>query len=129
MSGFFRRPTVLLVDDDPVVGRTVPRLLAAHADTETVSTREDALKALGERAFDVVICDFDLRVGDGFEVLSEVQRSHPNTLRILFSARRPAGLQARLEGGVVHHFLTKPASRDELLAALRAPAPAPIPMA
>jgi PAS domain S-box-containing protein len=52
-----RRLRVLIIDDEPLVGRAVARVLAAH-DVEVVSSASTALARLraGEK-FDVVLCD------------------------------------------------------------------------
>jgi CheY-like chemotaxis protein len=51
------RARVLVVDDEPLVGRAVARILAAH-EVETVTTAREAMAKLrGPEPFDAVVCD------------------------------------------------------------------------
>jgi len=51
------RARVLVIDDEPLVGRAVARILAAH-EVETVTAAREALERLrGAGPFDAVVCD------------------------------------------------------------------------
>jgi DNA-binding NtrC family response regulator len=60
---------VLAVDDDPAALATVRDALAGRHAVETCSTVEQAMHALGEREFDLVLTDLDMPAPDGFVLL------------------------------------------------------------
>jgi CheY-like chemotaxis protein len=53
------RPRVLVVDDEPLVGRAVKRVLADQADVLCVTGGREALALIRDpaRDFDVILCD------------------------------------------------------------------------
>lgn len=53
------RKRILVVDDEPLVGRAVKRVLTAHADVHCCTNALDALELLrdGQTHFDLVLCD------------------------------------------------------------------------
>jgi HAMP domain-containing protein/CheY-like chemotaxis protein/signal transduction histidine kinase len=71
-----RRRRLLVVEDDPA-DRLSIRALLEHDDIEidSVGSGEEALRALGEQAFDCVVLDLRLPDISGFEVLEELSRN------------------------------------------------------
>ncbi|MFO0710637.1 MAG: ATP-binding protein [Sandaracinus sp.] len=52
------RARVLVVDDDPIVGRAIVRSLRTSADAQTLTSAKDAQTLLATgRSFDVILCD------------------------------------------------------------------------
>ena len=47
---------VLVVDDEPVIARLIEKALVAH-DVTTAADGREAVALMGERAFDVILCD------------------------------------------------------------------------
>jgi CheY-like chemotaxis protein/two-component sensor histidine kinase len=83
-AGPFSR--VLMVDDEPALGRSTQLLLAPQHDVVPVTTARDALARLaaGER-FDVILCDLMMPEMSGIEFHEHVARSAPEYLgRIVF---------------------------------------------
>jgi two-component system, cell cycle sensor histidine kinase and response regulator CckA len=113
--------TILLVDDDPVVRRSVAQMLVELG--HTVVTAEDgreALLRLDERPdIDLLITDLAMPVLDGAGLLREVSRRFPDLPRILIT-----GLAADAEAGLIKtadSVLPKPieiAVLDQVLARL-----------
>lgn len=58
---------VLVIDDEPLIGRSLQRTLGEH-DVVYCETAEDALQAAREQAFDIVLCDVNMpgMGGEGF---------------------------------------------------------------
>jgi len=80
------RPRILLVDDDPGVLAGLRRVLSISEpiwDIQTASDGRQAMSAVAESRFDVVLTDLSMPSIDGFELLAEVRRSHPGTVRII----------------------------------------------
>ncbi len=116
-----RRPRILLVDDDPSVLRGLWRMLKnARPDFQitAASNAAQALEALLELSYDVVITDLQMP-GGGEAVLDALQSSHPGTARIVHSSRLESRETARLRE-MAHAVLSKPASAEEVVAAVEA---------
>jgi HD-like signal output (HDOD) protein/CheY-like chemotaxis protein len=101
---------VLFVDDDQNVLDEIERtLLDTNSDYEMAftSSGRDALRKLEESAFDIVVADMHMPEIGGAELLTEVTRLYPQTVRILLSDN--AGLDLVLRSSsTAHQFLTKP---------------------
>ncbi len=70
-----RRGRVLVVDDEPLITRTVQRALSKDHDIVAMSSAEDALAHIssGER-FDVILCDLMMPQMTGMDLHSELLR-------------------------------------------------------
>lgn len=77
---------ILFVDDEPKVLYGLERMLRPMRHVWTMSFAESAQKALAmlkDRHFDVVITDIRMPVMNGLQLLSEVKRLYPDTVRII----------------------------------------------
>jgi signal transduction histidine kinase len=81
-----RRGRVLVVDDEPLITRTVQRALSKDHDIIAMSSAEDALAHItsGER-FDVILCDLMMPQMTGMDLHSELLRvAHDQAARMIF---------------------------------------------
>lgn len=115
---------VLLVDDEPNVLRGLQRVLSDDAsdwDVRTATGTEEALAALRQENYDVVVTDANMPGRDGFALLAEL-RGAPETRNIpiiIVTGRNEDDDKRRaLEMGAVD-LLTKPVHPQDLLARLR----------
>ncbi|WP_447978998.1 PAS domain S-box protein [Candidatus Nitrospira bockiana] len=114
-----RRPSVLIVDDDPDICFALSDFLehAGYA-VQAVGTARAALSRADEARFGAVILDLGLPDGDGADVLRALTTRQPNLPVIILTAftseERTVGL---LRQGA-YAFLTKPYNRDQLKATL-----------
>ena len=111
---------ILFVDDEPKVLAGLRRMLRSlrrQWDMEFVESGPEALRRLADRPFDVVVTDMRMPVMDGSQLLHEVTRRHPATVRIILSGQcdRRAVLKAV---GPTHQFLTKPCDSQTLKSAV-----------
>jgi CheY-like chemotaxis protein len=116
---------VLLVDDDPMVGKLVSRQLRAWGcEPVLASSVDEALGRLAAEPFDLVLSDIQMPEKDGFALMERVRGSWPDTRVILMSGQGAPGVRERsLEAGA-SRFLAKPFSRSALGQALgRLPSP------
>jgi DNA-binding NtrC family response regulator len=113
-----QRKTVLIVDDDELVLRTLQRLLRDEWDIYTARSAAEATVMLKERTFDAVLTDYEMPGENGIWLLREVMRSSPTTHRVLCSGIGPDGLPEYITSGLVVCFVAKPSTRADLLSAL-----------
>jgi PAS domain S-box-containing protein len=87
------RARVLVVDDEPYVGRTMRRILGASHDVEVVESARAALERLGQPpAPDVILCDLMMPGMTGMELHAAVQGRD----------RAMAGRMVFVTGGTLH---------------------------
>ena len=101
---------VLFVDDETRVLEGLQRMLRARRhEWEMVfaDNGPSALEACARSPFDVVVSDLRMPGMDGASLLSEVQRRHPDTVRIVLSGHADRAGAARA-ARVAHQFLAKP---------------------
>ena len=70
--------TVIVIDDEPLVGRSIRRALRGH-EVEVFSSGKEAISRLcSERPFDVVFCDLMMPDVSGMDVFREVSDRRPD---------------------------------------------------
>ena len=70
-----RRGRVLVVDDEPMIGSVVRRILGAEHDVQFFTRAQDALDCLGGGGrFDVILCDMMMPVVTGMDFYGRVAR-------------------------------------------------------
>ena len=112
---------VLLVEDDVSIGEGVMAGLSASGMTvDWVQTGSQALAALANPTYSVVVLDLGLPDIDGLDVLGRARRQGPRPPVLILSARnqsqhRVAGLNQGADD-----YLVKPFDFDELVARLHA---------
>ncbi|MDD5309679.1 MAG: response regulator [Deltaproteobacteria bacterium] len=81
-----RRGTILVVDDDLAVIRSLRRVLSKRHDVLAASSAEEALEILGaNQAIDVVLCNVFLPEMGGPDLYREMKRQqHPAAERLVF---------------------------------------------
>ncbi len=112
---------LLVVEDDPMLARTMVGMLRDHQNTvDLLSDGQQALTALQEESFDLVILDLTLPRLDGLEVLRRARQAGNQTPVIILTAR--AELDEKLQGldAGADDYLTKPFHNEELLARTKA---------
>lgn len=101
------RITVLFVDDEDAVLRSISRILArTDLDVLTTTHPADALEQLAATRVDVIVSDIDMPEMNGLQLLERVRREHPRVLRMLLTgaATVDRALHAINEGEVVRFF-------------------------
>lgn len=110
----------LLVDDDPLMLRSMGRLLRkAHPDWEiaTAESGEEALTELASQSYDVLVTDLQMPNMDGLSLLSQVAARHPEITCVIHSSQLES-----LGSERVRHYaraaLQKGVDADELVGTL-----------
>ncbi len=107
---------ILFVDDETKVLEGLRRMLRGlrrQWHMEFAEGGRQALRFLADAPFDVVVTDMRMPGMDGSELLAEVARLYPATVRIILSGQcdRATVLKAV---GPAHQFLTKPCDSELL---------------
>lgn len=114
------RPTLLVVDDEPEVLRSLFDLFRLEYQVLTFERGDEALRVLREIDVHVVMSDQRMPSMTGVEFLSEVKRIQPEATRLLFTGY--ADVKAIIDAinqGHVFRYITKPWDPEELQAVVR----------
>ena len=106
---------VMIVDDEPIVGKRLTPALAKHGfEVEAFVDPAKALARLQEQAFDIVVTDLRMEEIDGIGILEHVMASCPNTRVILITgyATVEVAREALVKGAF--DFIAKPFKPKEL---------------
>jgi DNA-binding response OmpR family regulator len=111
---------VLVVDDDDVGRRTLAEILRLEGlEVEEASGGREAIRRLGESAYDVMLLDLKMPEVDGLAVLEVSERGAPDTQVIIFTAHGSleSAIQAVRHGA--YDYVLKPTSSREILASVK----------
>ena len=107
---------ILLVDDEPDVTRILSKRLGRRGyECQAAANGQEAVDAMAQFAFGVIIMDVKMPVMDGMSALQIIHSRWPKTQIILLSghADMQLAVQAMTEGAF--GYLMKPVDIDELL--------------
>lgn len=111
---------IIIVDDEmELVETLVERLALRGILAQGVSTGREAIRAIREQSFDVVLLDVKMPGMGGLQVLKTIKDEAPNQKVILLTghgSRHDADEGIRLGA---HDYLMKPVSIDDLISILR----------
>ena len=114
--------TVLVVDDEPQIRRTLRSTLAARGyDVRLAATGLEALDAAADDAPDLVLLDLGLPDIDGIEVIRRLRAASSVPILILTVRDGESDKIDALDAGA-DDYVTKPFAIGELMARLRAAA-------
>jgi len=116
-----RKPTVLVVDDEPGILSALRRLLATAPYRVLVApSGAAALELLASDEVDLVISDMRMPGMSGAELLSQARALYPETMRILLTgySEIESVVRAINEGGI-YRYLSKPWDEHDLLLTIR----------
>ncbi|WP_299571604.1 response regulator transcription factor [uncultured Williamsia sp.] len=120
MSADDRSPSVLVVDDEPLIRTSIAdRLTAEGFSVTTAASGPDALRWHADTGPDVVILDVMLPGLDGLEVCRRIQAHTPTPVLMLTARSEETDLVIGLGVGA-DDYLAKPFSMRELVARTRA---------
>lgn len=104
---------ILVVDDDPVVGKSFDRVLSEKGYTvSSVPSGSDALDKLGREDYDVVFTDIRMPGMDGIEVAERIKARRPWIPVVIVTGYGTAADEARAKAIGVSEFLHKPLSPE-----------------
>ncbi len=113
--------SLLLVDDEENILRSLQRVLRREPwELTTATSGEEALAAMAEQEFDLVISDARMPGMDGPTLLAEVHQKYPGCIRILLTgyADITSTIKA-INDGQIYRYISKPWDDDELRLIIR----------
>ncbi|HEX7072013.1 MAG TPA: sigma-54 dependent transcriptional regulator [Rhodothermales bacterium] len=110
------QPNILFVDDEQLLHGLFERLFARHGISVTsCSSATQAMEALKEREFDLVVTDFMMPDVDGLELLAHIREHYPDTKVVMITAHSNVQHAVRtMKTGAVD-YIPKPFSTTELV--------------
>ena len=113
-----KRRSILLVDDEPVVLKSLCRELTfenSELDISQATNGTEAIAKINSGSFDLVVTDLLMQGIDGFQVLKAAKQKDAQTMVIISTG--DASLEASIDALRLgaNDFLQKPYDTDELL--------------
>jgi len=109
------RLDVLLLDDEPIVGKRLkPALAKIGCEVEVFENPREALKRIEEKDFDVVVTDIRMDEVDGIQVLEYVRKKSPRTKVILITGYAMMALARKAMERGAFDFIAKPFQPNDL---------------
>ncbi|MFO7982681.1 MAG: EAL domain-containing protein [Desulfuromonadales bacterium] len=113
------RPSILIVDDDPGMRKSVQEMLAAYGyDCLSADGGKKALEFLGRQHIDLLLLDLSMPGIDGYQVLDSVRENHSGTAVIIVSGQTSFDSATLAMRSGAQDFLRKPYVPDELVRAV-----------
>lgn len=115
------RKSVLVVDDEEVVRLCYKRSLAgARCDVEAVSNGKEALRAMEQRPFDVVMLDLRMPGMDGMSVLKTIKEKWPESEVVIVTGYPSIETAKEAVRLGAYDYLAKPVGPDDVIHAATA---------
>jgi putative nucleotidyltransferase with HDIG domain len=108
---------LLFVDDEANILQGLQRMLRMRRDVWDmvfVSGGREALQAMKQKSFDIIITDMKMPEMDGVELLTEVMKQFPETVRFILSGQMNNETLVRIIGPC-HLVLKKPCDTEYLI--------------
>jgi len=115
MTDLNRKYKVLFVDDEPRVTSALKAIFRREYDVFIANSGADALKLLEQTTVDVLVSDQRMPQMLGNELLAEVSKLYPQTMRILLTGfMDKKAIVDSINEGEVYRFINKPWRNEEM---------------
>ncbi len=109
------RLQVLVLDDEPIVGKRLqPALAKVGCDVEVFDAPAPALARINEKEFHIVVTDIRMEDIDGIEVLERVVSRYPKTQVIMITGYATVEVAREALAKGAFDFIAKPFKPQEL---------------
>ena len=103
-----KKPTVLMIDDEPDILQVVGILLKTEGfDVSVAGSGQEALNMMMEQSYDVVVSDFLMPYMDGISLLKKVRERKDFTPFIFFSGNADDSHELQMIGLGAYELLPK----------------------
>jgi len=103
-----QKPRVLIIDDEEQIRHLLIDVLGSAYDCSDAGSAEEALAALSENTFDLVISDIDMGAMSGFELVPHVHSLSPDTVVVMISGNQDIGFAIEALRVGAFDYITKP---------------------
>jgi EAL domain-containing protein (putative c-di-GMP-specific phosphodiesterase class I)/DNA-binding NarL/FixJ family response regulator len=112
-----RASTLLLVDDEPAILRSLSRAFKQSPyEVLLASSAEQAQDIMANNNVQVLLSDYRMPDTDGGELLRQVKQEYPETISMILSGYADfTSVQEVINSGTAFRFLSKPWNNNELL--------------
>jgi DNA-binding NtrC family response regulator len=111
------RISVLVVDDEPIVGKRLgPALTRDGYDVEVCESGQEAVDRINARDFDIVVTDVRMEDIDGLRVLDHVMGKSPKTKVIIITGYATIEMAREALAKGAYDFIAKPFKPKDLRA-------------
>lgn len=112
---------IQLVDDDPSILSALKRIVREEGWTvDTYTDPQEALEALSQKAYAVIVSDLHMPELDGITFLQFSKQIQPHAMRLLLSGQGDRdSLTKAINNASIYRFVSKPWETYELLSTLR----------
>jgi len=119
MRGFFRAGKILVVDDESAVRTSLREIMEQEGHhVTTAASGEEALAALEQETFDLILVDLKMEGIDGLQVMTQAKKRMPDTVVIMLTAYGTvdSAIGALRQGA--HDYLLKPCGVEEIVSSV-----------
>ena len=114
-----KRLDVMLLDDEPIVGKRLkPALAKIGCDVEVFENPKEALSRIEEKVFQIVVTDIRMDDIDGMHVLERVLKKSPDTKVIMITGYAMMAVAREAMEKGAFDFIAKPFKPDDLRRAI-----------
>lgn len=103
-----QKPRVLIIDDEEQIRHLLIDVLGSTYDCSDAGSAEEALAALSENTFDLVISDIDMGAMSGLELVPHVHSLSPDTVVVMVSGNQDIGFAIEALRVGAFDYITKP---------------------
>jgi len=115
MSDLDRKYSVLFVDDEPRVTSALKAIFRREYNVHIANSGAEALELLTKVNIDVLVSDQRMPKMLGNELLAEVSRKYPQTMRILLTGfMDKKAIVDSINEGEIYRFINKPWRNEEM---------------
>jgi DNA-binding NtrC family response regulator len=106
---------ILLLDDEPIVGKRLkPALAKIGCNVEVFEDPRQALDRIHQKTFDIVVTDIRMDEIDGLEILEHVLRKSPRTKVVMITGYAMMAVAREAMEKGAYDFISKPFTPDDL---------------
>ncbi len=117
----YKKLTILCVDDEDGVRRRVSNALSYYfAEVLEASNGKMGLQLYAENLPDIILCDIEMPIMNGIEMIKEIRATDRTTPIIVLTAYSNEEYLMNLINLHVQHYILKPISSEKLLDGIRA---------
>ena len=100
---------MLLIDDDEWIRDSLRQFFEGEGcHLLALETAEEGMEALQKQDYDIIIVDYKLPGMDGLAFFKQIQKSHPDAIKILITAHGSENIVSESTKTGVQDFIEKP---------------------